>query len=255
MRDEKHEVWPLARVHDCGFAGRTKMLRVLVLLLGVVMLTGCVSTKMVPLQPGRAATLQGRTLTVTHREKPDFSAVTAGKAMFGLIGAAGMVVAGNRIVEQNAVEDPAGSIASELAAELASAHAMTVVPTKVVTTSWSSAELAKQYSGADILLDVQTVNWSFVYFPSDFNNYRVIYSAKLRLIDTKNRKVLAEGFCARVPEKSDDAPGYEELLADQAARLKQELKAGGDQCIAEFRARVLLLSAANAAQGVRTPGR
>ena len=66
---------------------------------------------------------------------------------------------------------------------------------------------------------VRTVNWSFAYFPTDWNSYRVIYSAKLRLTDTRNRKVLAEGFCARIPEKSDSAPGYEELLADQEEGL------------------------------------
>jgi hypothetical protein len=117
---------------------------------------------------------------------------------------------------------------------------MTVVPADgVLARSTNPAELARQYSGADLLLDVQTVNWGFAYFPTDWNNYRVIYSAKARLIDTKTRKVLAEGFCSRVPEKTDDAPSHEELLANQAARLKQELEAAADHCISEFRAKVL----------------
>jgi hypothetical protein len=224
------------------------MLRMMAVVLGVVTLTGCVSTKAVPLQQGGVAALKGTRLTITQRPKPAFTAGTAGKAMFGMIGATAMIVAGNHIIEKNAVEDPAVYIANTLAADLATEHAMTIVPAPgVVAARGHASELSRLYTGADVVLDVETVNWSFVYFPSDFNNYRVIYSAKLRLIDTKKRKVLAEGFCARVPEKSDSAPSYDELLADQAARLKQELKAGADHCIADFRTRILLTSAGNAA--------
>jgi hypothetical protein len=203
----------------------------MVLATGLVTLAGCVSTKIVPLQQGRMASLQGKTLTVAKHEKPSFGAMTAGKAAFGIIGAAAMIAKGNSIVQENNVEDPAGYIAKELAGDLATTHSLTVVPAD---------------GGADILLDVRTVNWSFAYFPTDWNSYRVIYSAKLKLTDTRSGKVLAEGFCARIPEKSDGAPGYEELMADQAARLKQELTAGADHCIAEFRSKVFRSSGVNA---------
>lgn len=216
------------------------MMRVVVLVVSVLTLTGCVSTKVVPIQQERMANLQGSTITVTTREKPSFGATTAGKASFGLLGAAAMISAGNEIVKKNAVEDPAVAIATELASGFASANAMTVVPTEgVLAKSTNPAELARQYSKADLVLDVQTVNWGFAYFPTDWNNYRVIYSAKARLIDTRTRKVLAEGFCSRVPEKTDDAPSHEELLANQAARLKQELEAAAQHCVSEFRSKVL----------------
>jgi phosphatidylglycerophosphatase A len=208
------------------------MRRMMVLVAGLVTFAGCVSTKIVPLEQGRMASLRGKTLTVAKREKPSFGAMTAGKALLGAIGAVAMIAKGNSIVQENNVEDPAGYIAKELAGDLATAHSMTVVQAE---------------GGADILLDVRTVNWSFVYFPTAPHRYRVIYSAKLKLTDTRSGKVLAEGFCARIPEKSDSAPGYEELLADQAARLKQELTAGADQCIGEFRSKVLKSSGVNAA--------
>jgi hypothetical protein len=59
--------------------------------------------------------------------------------------------------------------------------------------------------------------------------------------------MLADGFCARIPDKSDSAPGYAELMADQAVRLKQELTAGADHCIAALRSKVLRSSSVNAA--------
>jgi hypothetical protein len=216
------------------------MMRLAVLVVSVVALAGCVSTKNVPIRPERLANLSGSTIAVTTREKPSFAATTAGKASFGLIGAAAMVSAGNNIVQKNAVGDPAGAIARELAEGFASAHGLTVVPaTGGVARSTSPSELSRQYTGADLLMDVQTTNWGFAYFPSDWNNYRVLYHAKARLIDTKTRKTLAEGFCSRVPEKTADAPSYDALLADSAARLKQELEAAADYCVSEFRTKML----------------
>jgi hypothetical protein len=57
------------------------MRRMMMLVAGLVMLTGCVSTKIVPLQQARMASLQGKTLTVLKREKPSFAAMTAGKGL------------------------------------------------------------------------------------------------------------------------------------------------------------------------------
>ena len=208
------------------------MRMMMIMVAGLVTLTGCVSTKMVPLPQARMANLQGKTLTILKREKPSFTAGTAGKATFGAIGAIAMTVKGNSIVRENDIEDPAYYIAEQLAGDLVNAHSMTV---------------GAAGESADVLLDVQTVNWGFVYFPTDWNSYRVIYGAKLRLMDNRSRKVLAEGFCGRNPEKSDSAPGYEELTVNRAARLKQELMAGADHCIAEFRSKVLKSSGVNAA--------
>jgi hypothetical protein len=42
---------------------------------------------------------------------------------------------------------------------------------------------------------------------------------------------MAEGFCARTPEQTDDAPSHDELLENQAVRLKEELKLAADFCI------------------------
>jgi hypothetical protein len=214
------------------------MRRMMMVVAGLWMLSGCVSTKIVPLQPAGTASLQGKTLTVMKREKPSFAAMTAGKVAFGLIGATAMIVKGNRIINENNIEDPAVYIAEKLAGDLANAHAMTLVPAG---------------SGADILLDVQTVNWSFVYFSTDWNSYRVVYVGKLRLIDNQSRRTLAEGVCARAPAKSDSSPGYDELMANQAARLKQELTAGADHCIAEFRSKVLESPGVSVGPAAHTP--
>jgi hypothetical protein len=203
-------------------------------------LAGCVSTKNVPLKKEALAAHQAGTASLTVREKPSFSAMTAGKAMFGMIGAAAMISAGNALVKENEVEDPAGYIGSKLLDGLASENALTVVPANgAIAKSNEPKELAKLYPQADVLLDVQTINWSLVYFPTDWNSYRVIYSAKLRVIDRKKGTLLADGFCARVPDQTPQSPSYAQLTDNKAAGLKQELMIAADFCVNEFRNKVL----------------
>jgi hypothetical protein len=57
----------------------------------------------------------GFILVVTTSDRPDFAAMTAGKAMFGMVGAFAMISAGNKVIRENNVEDPAHYIGSELA--------------------------------------------------------------------------------------------------------------------------------------------
>lgn len=211
-----------------------------IVLLAALAASGCVSTKNVKADADGLRGGEYKTVTLTSREIPSFGATTAGKATFGLIGAAAMISAGNKIVSDNEVEDPAIHIGHQLAATLSQRMALQVQETAGKQVKGGDVkQIAGSYASSDLVLDVQTINWGFAYFPTDWNNYRVIYSAKLRLVDTKRRKLLAEGFCSRVPEKSEGAPSHEELLADRAARLKSELRIAADQCIGEFTTKVL----------------
>jgi hypothetical protein len=54
-----------------------------------------------PLSEDAGASLSGKTVTVTRHEKPSLVAMTPGKAMFALVGAAAMVAAGNAIVKDS----------------------------------------------------------------------------------------------------------------------------------------------------------
>lgn len=216
------------------------MKKALLIAVALAALSGCVSTKNVQISQQELQSLKPNNLGLTKREKPDFAAMTADKAMFALVGAVAMISAGNSIVEENEVEDPARYIQSQLAEALSSQYGYTInaAGDKVVD-SIKAVKIAEAYAGSDLVLDIETVNWSFGYFPTDWNNYRVIYSAKLRLVNTKTKSIIAEGFCSRVPEEDDTAPSYDELLANKAERLKQELKIAADTCIGQFKTNVL----------------
>jgi hypothetical protein len=218
----------------------TRYASVLLLIAGA--LSGCVSTKIVPVDHKALATFQGRTVATSQRDKPAFAANTAGKVMFGMVGAVVAVTSGNALIKENDVADPATAISQALLADLVTYDFLTPAQGASTTNTDDVQKLAQQYSNADLLLDVQTVNWSFWYFPTNWTHYKVIYSAKLRLIDTKHSKLLADGFCARVPEETPDAPTHDELVENNAARLKKELATAADFCIQEFRTKVFARS-------------
>lgn len=219
------------------------MNRLVVVFVAAAMMAGCASSKVSPVN--ETASLQGAKLRLIERKKPAFSAATAGKVTFGIIGSAAMVAAGDAIVKENEIEDPAVHMGNELAKSFAEAKGMTVLPANgKLATKTAYKELPKFYREADVLLDVQTDNWSFIYFPARWDRYWVIYQAHMRLIDVKTSKLLAEGACKNdggVPAYADTAPSYDELLADHAARLKQELVIQRDKCLSKFRDQVLML--------------
>ena len=207
-------------------------------------LAGCVSTKTVGVAPNALAQYRGATVTVAHREKGGFIAQTAGKAMFGAIGAVAMIHAGNELIRDDQVPDPAVSIGQALESDLAGQDGLKTVDTTVSTDTVDVSKLASQYKDADLLVDVVTTYWGIVYFPTNWSHYKLLYSVKLRLIDTKQAKVIAEGFCTRKQETSPDAaPTKAQLLDNQAAGLKKELADAGSYCTEEFREKALLETA------------
>lgn len=207
-------------------------------------LAGCVSTKTVGIAPNALAQYRGATVTVAHREKGGFIAQTAGKAMFGAIGAVAMIHAGNELIRDDQVPDPAVSIGQALESDLAGQDGLKTVDTTVSTDTLDISKLASQYKDADLLVDVVTTYWGIVYFPTNWSHYKLLYSVKLRLIDTKQAKLIAEGFCTRKQETSPEAaPTKAQLLDNQAAGLKKELADAGSYCTEEFRQKALLETA------------
>jgi len=221
-----------------------------IIVVASLIFVGCVSTKNVPVAESDIDDFRNRTVTVPKRGVPDFAAMTADKAAFGLIGAAMMISEGNRIIRENIVEDPANYISEQLVSALSDKYQLTPVDTDTSELESEDVEdISRVFKGADYVLDVRTINWSFGYFPTDFNNYRVMYSSKLRLIDTKKSIAIAEGFCARVPEQDEHAPSYDELLSNNAERLKGELKISADYCIDNFKKNIFGLQAQLLASG------
>jgi hypothetical protein len=220
------------------------MLKKLIILSLAMAAFGCAGVKTIPLSDESIPMIEGRAISGSFAdEKPGFGAMTAGKAMFGAVGAVAMISAGNKLVAENNVEDPAGYIYGALATELAKQYSLRLLEDNSITTSGTKLdELTAQVSDSRLLLDVRTMGWNFVYFPTTWDKYKVGYSAKLRLIDTSTKEILAESMCSKSShEDSDTAPTYDELVANQAAKLKQELRAAADYCVSDFKKNTLRL--------------
>lgn len=202
-------------------------------------LSGCVSTKSVPIDQSTASNLRDKTLALSASNKPDFSAVTAGKATFGFMGALAMIDAGNRIVEEYDIADPAIFLAEEMSKVIKDRNLVMVKLPVHATNENDVEELAESHAESDFLLDVRTVNWGYSYFPMDWNNYAVNYSAKVRLIETSSAEVRAEAFCGYVDERHDDSPSHDDLLENRAERLKQELHVAATECLAILRSKLV----------------
>ena len=212
------------------------MTRRLGCLSAVVLLAGCAaSVQHTPLRTDRAD-LSGRSLVVVAHEKPSFVAGSAAKGMFGGLGALAMISEGDEIVQANHVEDPAVEVGEQIATVLAARYDVAVHHPVEMSDSDDVSSLTQRYAGNDLILFTRTRDWKFMYFPTDWDNYRVGLSLVVMLIDAGTGSTLAAADCAYWPEydDSDRAPIRDDLLADNAAGLKAELRKGADYCTQKF---------------------
>ena len=174
----------------------------------VMLLAGCAGTVDKRLGTSRADQITGRSLVVVADEKPSFVTGTAGKGMFGALGALGMVSEGDDIVTKNGIEDPSVYIGEEIAKSLATRHNLAASPETGITDTDDLDQLSRRYNGGDLILFTQTRGWSFMYFPTDWDNYRVGLNVTVRPFDPNRKSLLAAADCAYSPEyaDSDEAP-------------------------------------------------
>lgn len=197
-----------------------------------VVLSGCVSAPTKSLDAGAA--LQGKQVVVTEYATPDFAAMTPGKAVFGVFGAMAMISAGNELVKSEHIQDPAIEISEHLASDLAAKHSASVLPSSHhLAADDNPATLVKTYPGADVILDVKTVNWMYSYYPSQWGKYHINYVARVRLIDGKTGALVAQHLCKVDPTDPNDPPTNDALRADHAALLKQFLHKAASTCVSD----------------------
>lgn len=220
-----------------------------------VVLSGCTTVRNQAIDTKASASLKGQTVTYTVHKKPDFAAMTPAKAAFALLGALAMISEGNTIIASNDVDDPARLIGLGLTKSLSAANTAQMITPPASVDGTEVAQIVAAVKNARFIVDVQTINWSLAYFPTNWTHYRLIYSAKARLIDAQSKETIAEGFCSRVPDETSTAPTYDELVLNAAAGLKRELVVAANECLTKFRTEMLKLPATpgNAQQVVYAP--
>ena len=204
---------------------------------------GCAGVQNVPLTQDALPVIEGRQVSGVTWEKPDFIATTPGKSAFGALGVPAMISAGNKLVAENSIPDPAEKIYQELVNAMAQQYK--VVPlddNTIVAESDDVQTLTSQVNDSRLLLDVRSTYWTYVNYAFAPTKYKVRIAAKMRLIDSKTEEVLATSQCiSPFPENAEAAPTHDELVANGAERLKRELDSATNYCVAEFKSKTLLL--------------
>jgi PBP1b-binding outer membrane lipoprotein LpoB len=195
-----------------------------------VVLTGCVSAPIKPMDS--SAGLQGKSVILTQYAKPDFAAMTPGKAVIGIFGAFAMIHAGNELVAKDNIADPSLEIGEQVANDLSAKDGIRILPNqRVVAADDKPATLVKVYPDADLILDVKTINWMYSYYPSQWGKYHVYYTVRMRLLNGRTGDLIAQQLCKTDPTDPGNPPSVDGLRADHSALLKQLLHKAADTCV------------------------
>jgi hypothetical protein len=223
-------------------------MRYLCVVVLLILTVGCVSVGNQPLDLSVVPALKGKNVVVVKRPMPDYSTMTAdvltAGGLFGVFGALiahdAAVRTGRAMLNENHIPDPAYAIAEALGQAMQSKYGITFAGVgSAEIDSDDIAQLAASYKPAPLALDIKTLLWDSAWYPYVYDKYRMRYRARLRLIDTANAAILAEGDCLSVPDKPDTAPTYEELLENGAARLKKEIDEAVRFCVQEYSTKYL----------------
>lgn len=196
-------------------------------------LSVCAKDKITPLTADAAAQIQNKTFIVTRHAKPDFTAMTAGKASFGLFGAVAMVKEGNEIVQNNRIPDNAEILEEVLVPLLIKKFGLTLVDENANHTAFNKPEeIAKEQNQGDYILDIASINWMSLYYPGNWSEYHTFYMGQARLIERASGKQLSSMTCVLNGRKDKNKfpPSNEDMLADNAQLLKDMLASQGWSC-------------------------
>jgi hypothetical protein len=186
----------------------------------VVSVAAVAKERAVPVSQSVAAQLNGRSVVVTRHEKPNFNAMTPGTAMFAMVGAAAANSAGNKIVEENGIADPADVLAGSLVPAVVRHYGLQWDPSVVpVVDTKKAKEIAAAQAQVDYVLDVRSERWGYSYH-GKLNTFWVGYRAEARLIDAKTGAVVSNMTCDSDTRKHAVRPTRDELLENQAQLLK-----------------------------------
>ena len=194
------------------------------------MLTGCAAPAPKIAQESDIRTFQGRTLKTVIHESPPFALLSSNlgfAAFFGAgIGAmAGLSMerAGEKFIAAYSVNDPADTLATSLAQEIATAYRLRSTADQNTSTQ----------NGLE--LHVKTNFWAFGTTRTTGENWNIMYWPKFQLKDTQTGKVYAEYNCVYKRQQTPSGLTMDELVEADALQFKSILNEIANECKEEFK--------------------
>jgi len=197
----------------------------------LIVLCGCAGE---PKTPPPTTAYAGKPLAVFTHSAPDFAAITWTRTMMnaGVVAGLDSVAEGNDLVRDFEVQDPSVATADLLGGSLS--ESLKTALRAPVRTDLSTIPP----NGDGLVLDVATDSWMFSYLPADAAHYQVKYMGHARLYDAATATELANVPC-RWASYEKDAPGYDDLVANRGALLKDMLAAAAKDCAATYQKQFL----------------
>ncbi len=213
------------------------MYKLITTALAVTILSGCgiISTK--PITPEKFTELKGKKLAVTTPIESRLSVLTVGGAMVS--GLTVFTGSEDDLSKMYGLKDPAIEISKIVELNLIKKSKIKIKQHKSLSElSRDPLEIASQFKGVDYVLDINTVSMMFSYRPFDFGTYKLMYNAKLQLVESKTNSVIAESICSNVTD-DEVSISYDEYLEDNAKLLKAEFERATNLCAVEFSKSIL----------------
>ncbi len=200
--------------------------------------------------PEEARSLKERKITLTKHIKPKFGVLTRANS-FGILvgGAVGGVISSLGMDETVSVmrqdfDDPAIDIANNVIKNISVQYAMTNTDDFLAIDNEENEEYSQKLVNAskksDVVIDIKTIYWGVNPSKISFTNYNVYYTSRLRLVDAKKTKVIADEICS-VPDEFSFKTTLDELLKDDAIVMREELKRSSKYCTNLFLSKIFMI--------------
>ena len=204
--------------------------------------------------------------------QPDFMAMTPAKGALAIIGVAAALADGKSFVLDNGIADPSLAFGEGIRKAMVDKFgALPVARSGAVVGDDSVGAISRLHADSDYVVDAKTLGWGYGYAVPDVRLYRTRYRARVRLIDIKLGKVIAEDFCVQTQEDNVGTVSFDTLTAQRAQYFKNLMGVYVAECVNAAAARMFKLAgptvavpvlsvpaaagaAAAAAQPARLPG-
>ncbi len=167
-----------------------------------------------------------------HYEPDPFLPTTSAKGAFAVLGVAAAVAEGKTLIKEKGLSDPAVAIKQELASNLAQRYHFSDVTFVPDTQTYESDPKAVSTMAGNqgVVLDLRTFGRGTQYYPFK-PQYKVNYFAQARLISASEGRLISTERCVINHPYSETAPTYDQLMANNAALLKQKRAEAKAECV------------------------
>ena len=202
------------------------------------------SGKVIPLEDASILSNNALALSSVQEEKaPNFIPTVPERAGFGALGAIGDLAVGSTFVSKHGLSNPADEIEGIVRSELAAQFGQNNEADPYVRVKGDKAKDFYDQPNS-LIVNAATTSWGYIYFPFNWNRYRVQYVGVVDLIDGSTAERLASSQCVLESHDSPEgAPTKNEMLDNEAVVLKSILSDLAKQCADKFLVEALSLEA------------